>query len=281
MKKKFEKVMGVCLAAMLLLSACSGEKPDENNSSSQATVEDSSVVEESSMAEESSEESVESEASSEAPAESEVSSEAPVESEVSSKAPVESEASSETSKASASSSKKLDWENLAFTLDGQECAIFDDFKVLQDLGWDFDLADYGKQDGYVMNPGDSVFSTINLENEKYMNEDNKYKCVTVTVGFKNVSDEIKDIKECAISAFKIDAYRSGLLELRPEFDFLGLTFGSSKEDMEKVLGTAASDYRSEDLGYTAYTYENDYSEKIRITVYDDIGITGFELQSYR
>lgn len=237
--------MSLCLSAVLMLSACGGKKTDDPTLSTEPQ---SSTT---------------------------------VTTELPTAAPTEAPTEAPTVPAPGDN-QQLDWENLHFTLDGKECTIFGDFKLLQELGWDFDLADYGKGDTYMLNPGDSVMSTIKLENEKYINPDNLYRSVDVTVGFKNVSDELKDIKDCAISSFEIVAYGKGqLLELRPEFNFLGLTFGSTKDDMVKVLGSEYSEHRSDELGYTVYTYEHEYSEKIRITVYDDIGIAGFDIQSYR
>ncbi len=260
MKKEFAKVFGLGLATVMMLSACGGNKGDETVP---VTIPETTVAQETTQAPTT----------------------APTETQAPTTAPTETQKPTETTAAAQggeTTSQELDWDKLSFTLDGKVFTIYYNFKGLQELGWDFDLADYGKPNGYVLNPGDSVASTITLENEKYITEENKYRAIRVNVGFKNVDDEIKDIKECGVSGFQIDAHSSkGFVEPCPEFSFLGLTFGSTKEDMERVLGTEYEEYRSEDLGYTSYTYDHDYSDKIRIVVYDEFGISSFEFHSYK
>ena len=41
---------------------------------------------------------------------------------------------------------------------------------LVDLGWTFDLADYGYENGYIMNQDDKTYATIELENPLYSDD---------------------------------------------------------------------------------------------------------------
>lgn len=170
-----------------------------------------------------------------------------------------------------------DWKDMEFILDGEKYSLEDaPYETLQESGWDFDLADYGHEDGYVLNPNDQISSTVCLENSDY-DED-----VDVTVGFINRTKKIKDIKECSIWSFSCCVeYGGDLLENVPEMTIAqGITWGSTADEVLDAFGEADDEYRSDDLGYTKYTYEDDYDKYLEIYVYDDYGVTEIQMRLY-
>lgn len=167
-----------------------------------------------------------------------------------------------------------DWTSMEFTLDGKNFKIPFSYKELEAEGWSFDMADYGYEDGYVLNPGEKVYATIDLENPEY--ED-----VTMYVGFKNIGEEVMDITECAVWSIEVDTcYGWEQLEKYPEMTLAnGLTFGDTKSDVEAVCGSCEDIYESEDYGYVVYEYDvDDYV--LEMTIFDDLGITSFDLSTY-
>lgn len=60
-----------------------------------------------------------------------------------------------------------------------------------------------------------------------------------------------------------------------------ITYGNTKEDLEKVYGLPTSTHRCESLAYTLYTYKNATSSKqINFYIYDIGGIQKIVLDSY-
>ena len=170
-----------------------------------------------------------------------------------------------------------DWKDMEFIFDGEKYSLEDaPFETLQDNGWDFDLAEYGHEDGYVLNPNDKISGTIYLSNSDYD------KDLDVMVGFINRTKKVKDIKECSIWTFDCSiAYGSRLLQDVPEMTIAqGITWGSTADEVVEAFGEADDEYRSDDLGYTKYTYEDDYDKYLDIYVYDDYGVTEIEMRLY-
>ncbi len=190
---------------------------------------------------------------------------------------VETEVATETSEApSQTSSSNLsgEWTDMKFELAGKAYQMPVAYKELEADGWTFDLAEYGYEGGYEMQPGDKVYATINLTNPDY-DED-----LSLRVGFKNYSDAALDIKECDIWSLELDTcYGHRQLDSYPSMTIgNGLTIGSSKADVEALCGPCADPYVS-DSGYVKYSYDvDDY--KLKLTIYDTMGVTCFELSTY-
>ena len=160
-------------------------------------------------------------------------------------------------------------------IDGTVYTLPFDYSLISN-DYTFDLADYGKEDGYVLNPGDKVLCTVNLENP---NIDSEFD---FSVGFKNYGDEVKDIKETSVWAMDLDKrwcdtdnYPSVVLPG-------GITWGSTVDDIKALYGEPADEpYRSDDLGYWEYTYElNDDDYQVRLTIYDEYGLTEINIYDY-
>ena len=170
-----------------------------------------------------------------------------------------------------------DWKDMEFIFDGEKYSLEDaPYATLQESGWDFDLADYGYEDGYVLNPNDQISGTVDLSNPDY-NED-----LDVSVGFINRTKKIKDIKECSIWSFDCSIeYGTELLDNVPDMTIAqGITWGSTAEEVIEAFGEPDDEYRSDALGYTEYTYEDDYDKYLRIYVYDDYGVTEIQMKLY-
>lgn len=164
-----------------------------------------------------------------------------------------------------------DWKDMTFTVDGQKLALPFSYADIKDE-WTFDLADYGHEDGYILNKGDKTFSTIDLENDKYDAE--------VSVGFINNDEKAKDILECEIWAYGIDIAWSE--EGYPDIELPGgITWGSTIEDVVAAYGEPEDEpYYSDSLKYYVYEYQYEYSKYFKLTIYEDRGLTAFDLSSY-
>ena len=168
------------------------------------------------------------------------------------------------------------WVDMQFTLDGVLYQLPMSYKELESAGWTFDLADYGYDNGYIMNPGDMVYSTIQLENPAYSDR------LDMTVGFVNNSDEVKDIMQCDIWSLELNTcYGFTQVENYPAMSIgNGLHFGSTHEEVLAAMGQCDDIYESADYGYSVYNYDYDFTYYMKITVYDDLGITAFDLCTY-
>ena len=138
--------------------------------------------------------------------------------------------------------------------------------------WSFDLADYGYDKGYVLNPGDKVVGTIELKNPKY----DKIRCMA---GFMNTGEGIRQIKETDIWSLTIDASST---DVRPDLMLPGgITWGSTADEVLSVCGQPEEEpYVAEDLGYTVYNWFPDFQYKMKLTVYDDGGLKALTLENY-
>lgn len=161
-----------------------------------------------------------------------------------------------------------EWQSMTFTLDDKTYTLpfaYEDIKS----DWNFDMADYGHENGYILNPDQYVYSTISLEH-------NTYDC-SFYVGLANNSDSAKDITECDIYSVSIDMQWG---DSYPDLVLPGnLTWGSTLEEVEAVFGIPEDTYYSENLGYWNYTYSVDYTNEFSLTVYEDKGITEFTLRT--
>lgn len=171
-----------------------------------------------------------------------------------------------------------DWLNMKFTLDGVTYQLPCAYKELEANGWTFDVADYGYENGYVLNPGDKLYSTIYLKNSAYSDK------IAVSVGFVNKADTVQDIYECDIWSIRVQTdYAFKLVDPRPEMSIgNGLKFGDSKDLVFSKCGECPEDdtFINDEYGYSVYEYSQDFTFYLKINVYDEYGITSFELQDY-
>lgn len=173
------------------------------------------------------------------------------------------------------------WLDMEFVFDGLKYKIGEtSYNDLKNAGWTFDLADYGRPNGYILNPGDKSFSTVDLRNSKY---GDGYKAFCITVGFVNNDTVAKDITECDIWSVKTDT-RYGF-KLKDSYSDMtiakGIKYGSSEADVLAAFGTPTETYENPEHGYKTFTWRHDFSKYLKITVYADGGVSAIELQQYK
>ena len=181
-----------------------------------------------------------------------------------------SEAAEQTGDADADLDGKK-WQDMAFSMDGKVYQIPFAYAGIKDQ-WTFNLSDYGYDKGYVLNPGDKVTGTIQLQNSRY----SKVRC---TAGFMNTGTEVKDILDTDIWSFTMDISSA---DQYPEVELPGgITWGSTEDDIIKAYGKPDEDpYVSKELGYSVYNWFDHFTYKMKLTVYKDGGLKGIMLENY-
>ncbi len=162
------------------------------------------------------------------------------------------------------------WEDMALTIDGVMFDLPADYSLFVDNGWSFDLAEYGYENGYVLNGGGSIFMTIYLENEAYESD--------ITVGFENFTTEVKDVTECSVPDLRISIL---FADTYPEVVLPGgITWGSTLEEVLAAYGDGyeGDPYRADSLSYTVYEYAIDYVTRMKLIIHDELGLVEVTLQ---
>ncbi len=151
-----------------------------------------------------------------------------------------------------------------------------DYDLISDQ-YTFDMADYGHDDNYLLNPGDKVTSTIYLQNP---NMDDR---VDFCVGFMNTGSEAAPIKETDVWAVDFDIAWAKSTDYPSVVLPKGITWGSTLEEVKAAYGEPTDEpYYADSLGYWEYEYEDeDLDFNLRLTIYDDKGVTGISLKSYK
>ena len=167
-----------------------------------------------------------------------------------------------------------DWMDCEFAIEGKKYKLNNSYKTYTQDGWYIDLEKMGYAEGYILNKNDKTYSTIDLLNDNFEDAD-------VSVGFINRGDNAQDITECDIWAINIDNSYS---DTPISFELPGgVKNGATLADVEAAYGKPEDEndiYRSEDLGYTKYSYDYDYSIYFEVTVYDEEGLTEFGYKIY-
>ena len=162
-----------------------------------------------------------------------------------------------------------------FIMDGVTYTLPFDYALIKDK-YTFDLSDYGKEDGYILNPEDKTSSTIELNNSELDKDFDFY------VGFVNTTDTAIDIKESSIWAVDFDKSWSKTDNYPNIVLPGGITWGSSIDDIKKAYGEPSEEpYYADSMKYWEYTYlDNDYDYRVYLTIYEDSGLSKIRLQSY-
>ncbi len=149
------------------------------------------------------------------------------------------------------------------------------YSTVAEAGWTFNLADYGYENGYIMNKGDKTYSTIKLTNTNY---DEK---LDVSVGFINSGDAAADITECSIWSIGCNIrYGFDLVASYPSMQQAkGITWGSTEEQVIAAYGKPSEIYEAEQ-GYKVLSYTNDNGSYLDIEVYADGGVSKFDFSNY-
>lgn len=190
---------------------------------------------------------------------------------------VKPEENSDKSNETVSGNLSDNWTDMQFQFDGKNYALPFSYQDLKEAGWSFDLAEYGYDNGYVVNPGDKVSSTIDLSSSSY----DSYE-VYVNIGFVNNSDTAKDITECDVWSFSLDAATGfSMADSYPDMKIAkGIGVGSTREEVEAAFGKTEEVYEETEENYVFLEYSLDYTYYLRIGIIGDHGVTSIELQAY-
>lgn len=166
-----------------------------------------------------------------------------------------------------------DWKSCEFAVEGKKYKLNDSYKSYTENGWYIDLDKMGYPDGYILNKNDKTYSTVDLLNDNFEDAE-------VSVGFINKGESAQDITECSIWAINVDNSYS---DTPVDFELPGgIKKGSTLAEVEAAYGKPEEDdiYRSDDLGYTNYSYVYDYSIYLDLTIYDEEGLVEFDYKIY-
>lgn len=144
------------------------------------------------------------------------------------------------------------WEDLTLSVDNRLLSFPFSYSELKDMGWVFDISEYGDFESYVLNPGDKA-GPIYIKNTKYPDEYH----IEASVIFTNLSNTVKDIEDCQISSFAVNIknYSDTVPDRFPAIELSkGIHFGSSKEEIVSAYGEPNSSYTASD--YDFYQYED-------------------------
>lgn len=161
-----------------------------------------------------------------------------------------------------------DWTDMTFAVDGVTYTIPFSYADIKD-SWNFDLADYGYENGYILNSMDYIYSSIALEHASYD--------ANFFIGLKNYTDDPIEIIDGNVWAAQLEMTYA---DQYPEILLPGgITWGSTHEEVKAAYGEPEDTYRSDDLKYTSYDY-NSGDKNFSVIVYDDKGLTEFDFKDY-
>lgn len=162
------------------------------------------------------------------------------------------------------------WMDLQFVFDGNKYQIPFSYTDLEAAGWNFDLADYGYENGYILNPGDYVSGTIHLEKEGYERNE-----VDVAIGFVNNASEAKDILECEVYSFTLQTNLWLSEDIKyPDMKIAkGIGIGSSYEDVKTAFGEPEEFYDDTENECYYISYSFDYTYVLDMTISKERGVS--------
>lgn len=184
------------------------------------------------------------------------------------------------SKAPAEVKANSTWSDFKVKIDDVDLAVPFSYDKLKSTGWGYNLAESGYPDGYVMNPKDKTYGTTDIYHATYKKDSRSYD-IYATAGSINLDTKAKDITQCDIWCFTFDA-TSAIKKGSPYPKVVlesGITWGSTKADVEKAYGTPKETFRSEDLAYDAYTYVDSNYNQIKFNIYDKYGVTLINMEN--
>ena len=171
---------------------------------------------------------------------------------------------------------QTDWKSMNVVIDGRELTLPFDYSKISDI-FTMNLADYGYENGYVLNSGDKTYSTIDLDSTLY-------DC-TFQVGFENTGASQCDILNSQIWSFECDIDRYDCTTYPNIVLPGGITWGATADQITAAYGTDPADLEStygnlDTDGYIVYNYYNDYKYKMRLHVDKEKGLCEIRYEVY-
>lgn len=258
MKKRIVKIICMLVLLSVVLVGCGNRYTDEEIAQIIEEAKSEAIEEEMNNSEETvSEESADKESVSEELA-------------VDTEADTQEEVSEENKQDASQGDLSEEWTDMQFLFDGKQYQIPFSYTDLEAEGWSFNLADYGYENGYILNPGDYVSGTIHLEKEGYERND-----VDVAIGFVNNFSEAKDILECEVYSFTLqtDLWLTEDI-IYPEMKIAkGIGIGSSYEDVKAAFGEPEEFYDDTENECYYISYSLDYTYVLDMTISKERGVS--------
>ena len=174
-----------------------------------------------------------------------------------------------------------DWSAFNFTIDGKAIKLPVKYDVFKQTGWEVDLSYIGHKNGYVLNSKSKTASTVDTFHSKYRTVDNKYD-IYCGIGLINNDTAAQDITKCDVRvlSIKIEKALKNQIAYPKVVLSKGITWGASKEDIDKAFGKPKGATRAENLKYWSYTYQIENQGAMNLEIYDDIGLSSIYLIKY-
>ena len=171
---------------------------------------------------------------------------------------------------------QTDWKSMNVVIDGRELTLPFDYSKISDI-FTINLADYGYENGYVLNSGDKTYGTIDLDSTLY-------DCA-FQVGFENTGASQCDILNSQIWSFECDIDRYDCTTYPNIVLPGGITWGATADQITAAYGTDPADLEStygnlDTDGYIVYNYYNDYKYKMRLHVDKEKGLCEIRYEVY-
>ena len=171
---------------------------------------------------------------------------------------------------------QTDWKSMNVVIDGRELTLPFDYSKISDI-FTMNLADYGYENGYVLNSGDKTYGTIDLDSTLY-------DCA-FQVGFENTGASQCDILNSQIWSFECDIDRYDCTTYPNIVLPGGITWGATADQITAAYGTDPADLEStygnlDTDGYIVYNYYNDYKYKMRLHVDKEKGLCEIRYEVY-
>ena len=171
---------------------------------------------------------------------------------------------------------QTDWKSMNVVIDGRELTLPFDYSKISDI-FTINLADYGYENGYVLNSGDQTYGTIDLDSTLY-------DCA-FQVGFENTGASQCDILNSQIWSFECDIDRYDCTTYPSIVLPGGITWGANADQITAAYGTDPADLEStygnlDTDGYIVYNYYNDYKYKMRLDVDKEKGLCEIRYEVY-
>lgn len=158
------------------------------------------------------------------------------------------------------------WKDFALIINDKFYKLPFDFKQLQNDGWDFNLADYGLDSKFSLEPGTRFATIFKLEHKEFDSD--------IYIGFKNTTSKEREIMKCKVNSICI----SNKFAKNPVSVTLpgGIRFGSSALDVLEAYDDPDISNKNLNLDTWIYSYlgKNDYIV-LEFMIDDYVGVYDF------
>ncbi len=165
--------------------------------------------------------------------------------------------------------KETDWKSMKFKLNKDVFSVNSLYSTFEENNWYINFDKMGYKDGYKLDSKSKTMMTLKLYNKYYYDID-------VLVGLYNDTTKKIDAKESKVWAIYVNNY-----DKKTPISFTlpnNITNGSNFDTIKSVYGEPNSIIKEKK--YNIYVYMYDYKVQLRLFVYNDLGLQGFEYKNY-